>query len=361
MVCAHAGPHRRHPRRRYGHPVPPATKAVPKELLPIGDTPALQLIIDEALGAGIDHIVVVSSRNKPAIEAYFEPAPEVLAKLEAQRQDRRSPSGSQHRVATGGRRSSTRTSRAASATPSAAPRGGRRRAVRRAAARRADGRLVAARPDERGLREHRRQRRRRSSEVPREEVSSLRRDRPGRTGRRRRRGRRRATGREAAGRRGAERPDHHRPLRADARRVRRDRRRLQAGRGGEIQLTDALRAQAARSPFHGVRQQRRPLRHRHAARLPDGGDRARPRAIPTTAPSCEVFVDDAAGPHATDAQPTSRRKRPGLVERRSAVLVDVELDRRRAGDASVARQRRSSSALVARDRPSRRRASRRRR
>lgn len=51
----------------------PATKAVPKELMPIGDTPAIQLIIDEALGAGIDHIVVVSSRSKPAIEHYFAP------------------------------------------------------------------------------------------------------------------------------------------------------------------------------------------------------------------------------------------------------------------------------------------------
>jgi UTP--glucose-1-phosphate uridylyltransferase len=60
----------------------PATKAVPKELMPIGDTPALQIIIDEALGAGIDHIVVVSSRSKPAIDAYFEPSPDVVAKLE---------------------------------------------------------------------------------------------------------------------------------------------------------------------------------------------------------------------------------------------------------------------------------------
>ena len=59
----------------------PATKAVPKELLPIIDTPALQLIIDEAVGAGIDHIVIVTNRNKPAIEAYFEPSDEVLAKL----------------------------------------------------------------------------------------------------------------------------------------------------------------------------------------------------------------------------------------------------------------------------------------
>lgn len=59
----------------------PATKAVPKELLPIVDTPALQLIIDEAVGAGFDHVVVVTSHAKPAIEAYFKPAPDVMAKL----------------------------------------------------------------------------------------------------------------------------------------------------------------------------------------------------------------------------------------------------------------------------------------
>jgi UTP--glucose-1-phosphate uridylyltransferase len=59
----------------------PATKAVPKELLPIIDTPALQLIIDEAVGAGIDRIVIVTNHNKPAIEAYFESSDDVLAKL----------------------------------------------------------------------------------------------------------------------------------------------------------------------------------------------------------------------------------------------------------------------------------------
>ncbi len=46
----------------------PATKAVPKELLPIIDTPALQLIIDEAVGAGVDHMVIVTSHAKPAID-----------------------------------------------------------------------------------------------------------------------------------------------------------------------------------------------------------------------------------------------------------------------------------------------------
>jgi UTP--glucose-1-phosphate uridylyltransferase len=65
----------------------PATKAVPKELLPIIDTPALQLIIDEAVGAGIDHIVIVTSVKKPAIEAYFEPSDEVIAKLRSTGRD----------------------------------------------------------------------------------------------------------------------------------------------------------------------------------------------------------------------------------------------------------------------------------
>ncbi len=65
----------------------PVTKAVPKELLPIGDTPAIQLIIDEAIGAGIEHIVVVSSRSKPAIERYFQPDDELVAMLREKGKD----------------------------------------------------------------------------------------------------------------------------------------------------------------------------------------------------------------------------------------------------------------------------------
>jgi UTP--glucose-1-phosphate uridylyltransferase len=61
----------------------PATKVVPKELLPIVDVPALQFVIDEAVGAGIDHVVLVTSRMKPAIEAYVEPRPEVVATVRA--------------------------------------------------------------------------------------------------------------------------------------------------------------------------------------------------------------------------------------------------------------------------------------
>lgn len=62
----------------------PATKAVPKELLPIVEKPALQLIVDEAVGAGVDHLVIVTSRSKPAIEQYFASDPAVEASLERQ-------------------------------------------------------------------------------------------------------------------------------------------------------------------------------------------------------------------------------------------------------------------------------------
>ncbi len=60
----------------------PVTKAVPKELLPIVDVPALQLIVDEAVGAGVEHIVLVTSDSKPGIAAYFTPSPEVEAALD---------------------------------------------------------------------------------------------------------------------------------------------------------------------------------------------------------------------------------------------------------------------------------------
>ena len=50
----------------------PATRVVPKELLPVYDTPSLQHTVDEAIGAGIDRVVVVTSRSKPAIEAFTQ-------------------------------------------------------------------------------------------------------------------------------------------------------------------------------------------------------------------------------------------------------------------------------------------------
>ncbi|MEL6259257.1 MAG: UTP--glucose-1-phosphate uridylyltransferase GalU [Pseudomonadota bacterium] len=56
----------------FGTRVLPATKAVPKELLPVVDRPALQYVIDEALEAGIEHFVFVTGRGKGAIEDYFD-------------------------------------------------------------------------------------------------------------------------------------------------------------------------------------------------------------------------------------------------------------------------------------------------
>jgi len=52
----------------------PATKAVPKEMLPIVDIPTIQLVIDEAVRAGITDVVVINGRNKVAIEDHFDHA-----------------------------------------------------------------------------------------------------------------------------------------------------------------------------------------------------------------------------------------------------------------------------------------------
>ncbi|RYZ39585.1 MAG: UTP--glucose-1-phosphate uridylyltransferase GalU [Myxococcaceae bacterium] len=50
----------------------PATKAVPKEMLPIVDTPTLQYIVEEAVAAGIEDVVVINGRGKSSIEDHFD-------------------------------------------------------------------------------------------------------------------------------------------------------------------------------------------------------------------------------------------------------------------------------------------------
>jgi len=55
----------------------PATKAVPKEMLPIVDVPTIQLVIDEAVRAGVTDVIVVNGRNKHAIEDHFDHAYEL--------------------------------------------------------------------------------------------------------------------------------------------------------------------------------------------------------------------------------------------------------------------------------------------
>lgn len=67
----------------FGTRVLPATKAIPKEMLPVFDRPAIQYVVDEAVAAGIEHIVFVTGRNKGAIEDYFDHAYELEAALKA--------------------------------------------------------------------------------------------------------------------------------------------------------------------------------------------------------------------------------------------------------------------------------------
>ncbi len=50
----------------------PETKAVPKEMMPIVDTPALSLVVDEIVDSGIDQILLITNRSKKCIEDYFD-------------------------------------------------------------------------------------------------------------------------------------------------------------------------------------------------------------------------------------------------------------------------------------------------
>ena len=59
----------------------PATKACPKEMLPIVDKPTIQYIIEEALASGITDILIVSGRTKRAIEDHFDRSPELEMNL----------------------------------------------------------------------------------------------------------------------------------------------------------------------------------------------------------------------------------------------------------------------------------------
>ena len=60
----------------------PATKACPKEMLPIVDKPTIQYIIEEALASGIKDILIISGHNKRSIEDHFDRNPELELNLE---------------------------------------------------------------------------------------------------------------------------------------------------------------------------------------------------------------------------------------------------------------------------------------
>lgn len=67
----------------------PATKAMPKEMLPVVDKPAIQYVVEEAAQAGIDDILVIIGRNKNAISNHFDSVPELEEKLKDKGDDDR--------------------------------------------------------------------------------------------------------------------------------------------------------------------------------------------------------------------------------------------------------------------------------
>ena len=65
----------------------PATKAMPKELLPVGDKPLIQYAVEEAIAAGIDTLIFVTGRNKRAIEDHFDVNKELELALRSKGKD----------------------------------------------------------------------------------------------------------------------------------------------------------------------------------------------------------------------------------------------------------------------------------
>ena len=61
----------------------PATKAMPKEMLPVVDKPAIQYVVEEAVAAGLNDVLMITGRNKNALENHFDRVGELEATLEA--------------------------------------------------------------------------------------------------------------------------------------------------------------------------------------------------------------------------------------------------------------------------------------
>lgn len=71
------------PAAGFGTRMLPAAKAVPKELLPVLDRPTIQYVVEEAAQAGADDVLLITSRDKKAIEDHFDRSPELEARLKA--------------------------------------------------------------------------------------------------------------------------------------------------------------------------------------------------------------------------------------------------------------------------------------
>jgi UTP--glucose-1-phosphate uridylyltransferase len=65
----------------------PATKTTPKEMLPVVDKPAIQYVVEEAVGAGLTDVLMITGRSKRSMEDHFDAVPELEANLEAKGDD----------------------------------------------------------------------------------------------------------------------------------------------------------------------------------------------------------------------------------------------------------------------------------
>jgi len=61
----------------------PATKSIPKEMLPLVDKPAIQYVVEEAVAAGLEDVLMITGRGKRTLEDHFDYNPELEASLDA--------------------------------------------------------------------------------------------------------------------------------------------------------------------------------------------------------------------------------------------------------------------------------------
>jgi CBS domain-containing protein len=99
----------------------PATKASPKEMMPVVDKPLIQYAVEEAVAAGITDMIFITGRNKRAIEDHFDKAYELESELEARGKTRAAASGAQPCRRTSTASTSARPRRSAWGMPCCAP------------------------------------------------------------------------------------------------------------------------------------------------------------------------------------------------------------------------------------------------
>ena len=285
----------------------PATKATPKEMLPVVDKPAIQYVVEEAAAAGLDDVLMVTGRAQAGHRGPLRPRPRTGAG--ARRQGRHRAAGRGARPLAARRHPphpAGRPARPGSRRP-VRPQPRRRPAVRRPARRRPDRPARDAAESDAGRpRPVRGQRRRPDGGAARSRSTSTAArpsSRPART----------ALCASPASSRSPRARTHRAGTPSSAamsstRPIFDVLERTEPGRGGEIQLTDALQELAAAGTVHGVIFSGPPVRHRRQGGLPAHG---RPPGLRPTRPGTGVrrLAEGLRG------GPGGRRRRAGPVGR----------------------------------------------